>query len=165
VVLALATGGVLLALLLLVFGYEARWAAAATLLALAAGALMKLLYWSAIDIAPRVYSAESATGLGRFGTVRPLDPPHTQPNYVMREMGYRVARKHVHKLRWIAALLLFAVPIMASLLLLFDWPGAVLIAMAALSAISAAAGVLTERWLFFAEAEHVAMVYYRGGAV
>jgi DMSO reductase anchor subunit len=57
------------------------------------------------------------------------------------------------------------VPIMASLLLLFDWPGAVLIAMAALSAISAAAGVLTERWLFFAEAEHVAMVYYRGGAV
>ena len=28
----------------------------------------------------------------------------------------------------------------------------------------AAAGVLTERWLFFAEAEHVVMVFYRGGA-
>ena len=25
------------------------------------------------------------------------------------------------------------------------------------------AGVLTERWLFFAEAEHVVMLYYRGG--
>jgi hypothetical protein len=29
---------------------------------------------------------------------------------------------------------------------------------------SAAIGVLTERWLFFAEAEHVVVVYYRGGA-
>ena len=25
-------------------------------------------------------------------------------------------------------------------------------------------GVLIERWLFFAEAEHVVMLYYRGGA-
>jgi hypothetical protein len=24
--------------------------------------------------------------------------------------------------------------------------------------------VLTERWLFFAEAEHVVMVFYRGGS-
>ena len=27
-----------------------------------------------------------------------------------------------------------------------------------------AIGVLIERWLFFAEAEHVVMVYYRGGS-
>ena len=33
-----------------------------------------------------------------------------------------------------------------------------------LSALSAAVGVLIERWLFFAEAEHVVMLYYRGGA-
>jgi DMSO reductase anchor subunit len=38
------------------------------------------------------------------------------------------------------------------------------IAIAALSLASATAGVLTERWLFFAEAEHVVMVFYRGGA-
>jgi DMSO reductase anchor subunit len=30
--------------------------------------------------------------------------------------------------------------------------------------LSTAAGVLTERWLFFAEAEHVVMLYYRGGS-
>jgi hypothetical protein len=27
-----------------------------------------------------------------------------------------------------------------------------------------ALGVLVERWLFFAEAEHVVTVYYRGGS-
>ncbi len=30
--------------------------------------------------------------------------------------------------------------------------------------LSTTAGILTERWLFFAEADHVVMVFYRGGA-
>ena len=42
----------------------------------------------------RTHTAGAATGLGRFGAVRVLDPPHTQANFVMREMGYTVARKH-----------------------------------------------------------------------
>ena len=33
----------------------------------------------------------------------------------------------------------------------------------AAATLSATVGVLMERWLFFAEAEHVAMLYYRGG--
>jgi sulfite dehydrogenase (quinone) subunit SoeC len=37
------------------------------------------------------------------------------------------------------------------------------VALAALSIASAAAGVLVERWLFFAEARHVVTLYYRGG--
>ena len=32
--------------------------------------------------------SETATGLGHLGKVRVLEPPHTQPNFVMREMGY-----------------------------------------------------------------------------
>ena len=66
----------------------------ASVLALLLGAILKRLYWTAIDTAEKTYTAEAATGLGRFGTVRPLDPPHTQPNFVMREMGYQVARRH-----------------------------------------------------------------------
>ena len=42
-VLALATGGVLLALLLAMFGHELRWAAGASVLALAFGAVLKRL--------------------------------------------------------------------------------------------------------------------------
>ena len=163
VMLALATGGVLMNLLLAVFGYELHWAAIGTLLALVFGAILKRLYWAAIDTAAKTYTAESATGLGRFGTVRPLDPPHTQPNFVMREMGYQVARRHAERLRRLSMALLFLLPIVAGLLLLLNLPNSIQIAIAALSALSAVGGVLTERWLFFAEAEHVVMVFYRGG--
>jgi DMSO reductase anchor subunit len=162
--LALATGGVLMNLLLAAFGYELRWAAIGTMLALVFGVILKRLYWTAIDTAARTYTAQSATGLGRFGTVRPLDPPHTQPNFVMREMGYQVARRHAEQLRQLSVALLFLLPIVAGLLLLLNLPNSLQIAIAALSALSAVAGVLTERWLFFAEAEHVVMVFYRGGS-
>ena len=162
--LALATGGALFILLLAIFDYELHWAAMATGLALVVGAILKRLYWSAIDTAPKTHTAEAATGLGAFGTVRPLDPPHTQPNFVMREMGYQVARRHAERLRRLAVALLFLIPIVAALLLLLNLPNSIQIVVATLAAISAAAGVLTERWLFFAEAEHVVMLYYRGGA-
>jgi DMSO reductase anchor subunit len=75
-----------------------------------------------------------------------------------------VARRHAERLRRLSAALLFLLPIVAGLLLLLNLPNSVQIAIAALSALSAAAGVLTERWLFFAEAEHVVMVFYRGGS-
>lgn len=164
VVLGLATGGVLLTGLLVTFGYEARGIAAASAAALLLGAILKRLYWSAIDTAKRTRTAEAATGLGHLGTVRPLDPPHTQPNFVMREMGYQVARRHAERLRRVAAILLFLVPLAASLLLLIDPPHIVQAILAALSALSMSAGVLMERWLFFAEAEHVVVLYYRGGS-
>jgi DMSO reductase anchor subunit len=82
----------------------------------------------------------------------------------MREMGYQVARRHAERLRRLSAVLLFLFPIVAGLLLLLNTPSPVQIAIAALSALSAAVGVLTERWLFFAEAEHVVVVFYRGGS-
>jgi DMSO reductase anchor subunit len=164
VVLALATGGILLTALLAIFGYELRWAATAAAGALVLGAILKRLYWNAIDSAKKTYTAEAATGLGRFGTVRPLDPPHTQPNFVMREMGYQVARQHAEKLRRMSVALLFLLPIAMQLLLLLHLPNPAQIAVALVAALSAGAGVLTERWLFFAEAEHVVMLYYRGGA-
>jgi DMSO reductase anchor subunit len=161
VMLGLATGGVLAGL---VFGYNVPWIAAASALALACGAILKWRYWSAIDAAAKTYTAEAATGLGRFGTVRPLDPPHTQPNFVMREMGYQVARRHTRRLRGIAMTMLFAIPIAAELFLLLNPPIAAQLALTLVATISVTLGVLVERWLFFAEAEHVVMLYYRGGS-
>jgi DMSO reductase anchor subunit len=81
----------------------------------------------------------------------------------MREMGYRVARKHALKLRNLALLLGFGLP--AALLLVTaaaGWTPAV--GGAVLAVISMAAGIVTERWLFFAEAEHVSMLYYGADA-
>jgi DMSO reductase anchor subunit len=152
-------------LFLIALGHAYYWAAAVTALLLALGCELKMRYWSAIDSAERTYTAESATGLGHLGTVRPLDPPHTQPNYVMREMGYQIARRHARKLRQLTIVLLFALPLLGvAAFLALDLPQPLNIAIAALSVCSAAAGVFTERWLFFAQAEHVVIVFYRGGA-
>ena len=95
----------------------------------------------------------SATGLGAIGSVRAFEPPHTGPNYLLREMVHVVGRKHAMKLRVIALILGYALPI-ALLLAPFSH------IMGLLAVISHVAGILASRWLFFAEAEHVVGLYY-----
>ena len=130
-----------------------------TLIILLATWILKAVYWYSIDNTKRSHTIGEATGLGRFGRVRTLDPPHTSANYVMREMGYQVARKHADKLRLFATVLLFVVPVVLTLVMLIA--GREINALAAIASVfSAAAGVAVERWLFFAEAEHVSMLYY-----
>jgi DMSO reductase anchor subunit len=159
VALALATGAVLVALLAAIAGLplgRILWLAA---LAVGAGWLLKAGYWSSIDAARRSLTPGHATGLGRFGKVRALEPAHSQPNFVMREMGYQVARKHALKLRGIATALLFLLPLVLVLAALVLGP-MLAIPLLGLATLSAAAGVLVERWLFFAEAEHVVTLFY-----
>ncbi|MBI3436478.1 MAG: dimethyl sulfoxide reductase anchor subunit [Proteobacteria bacterium] len=159
VVLGLASGAVLLALLQHIFGVAAAWAAWFVVAFLAIAAALKWVYWRTIDQVRRTYTIEAATGLGHIGKVRHLEPPHTQPNFIMREMGYRVGRKHAARLRLLAWLFGFAVPIAASLSTLLPGTFVPLIG-AAVAALSMALGLLIERWLFFAQAEHVSMLYY-----
>ena len=120
-------------------------------------AALKWLYWLAIDGEVREHTIEAATGLGHLGKVRALEPPHTQPNFIMREMGYRVARKHAQRLRKLALLLAVAGPI--AMLLLSQAPRFAILG-SLLATLSMTIGLLIERWLFFAEAEHVSMLYY-----
>ncbi|MEP3278424.1 MAG: DmsC/YnfH family molybdoenzyme membrane anchor subunit [Stappiaceae bacterium] len=102
-------------------------------------------------------SPETATGLGALGRVRLLEAPHSSPNYLMREMVYKVGRKHAQKLRRLALLVGGALPLV--LLLLagtgFAEPFWLLLAFA-----THLAGILIGRWLFFAEAEHAVSLYY-----
>lgn len=158
--LGLATGAVLMVALMAGFGALAQAHLMLTLAVLGGAWLMKFAYWSTIDGAPRDWKIGAATGLGRFGEVRPLDPPHSKPNFVMREMGYQVARKHALKLRRMAIALGLAVPAGLLITVLLGGLQAAAFPLAVLAAMSALAGVLVERWLFFAEAEHVAMLYY-----
>src|SRR5579875_3551106 len=78
-------------------GVTAFWQGAAARLPGAAAILfgvialgMKLLYWREVAAAPSASTIESATGLGEFGKVRMLEAPHTEENYLLREMGYRI---------------------------------------------------------------------------
>lgn len=100
----------------------------------------------------RDHSQETATQLGFMGQVRAFEPPHTGTNYLLKEMVFSVGRKHAQKLR-VIGLVLAATPIL--LLALPSHP----VAIGAL-AILHLGGVLTIRWLFFAEAEHVVGLYY-----
>ncbi|HLB96003.1 MAG TPA: DmsC/YnfH family molybdoenzyme membrane anchor subunit, partial [Acetobacteraceae bacterium] len=75
--------------------YASVAAAAVTLAA-------KLAYWRSIDAPTGARTPADATGLGKLGKVRSLDPPNTEENYLLREMGYRIARKHAARLRVIA---------------------------------------------------------------
>lgn len=157
--LGLASGGLWLALIAAFFGLETgglQWIALVTLLI---AVTAKLGYWHFVDTDEGVATAGSATGLGRFGKVRLLTAPHTEENYLLREMGYRIARKHAVKLRLITLALAFALPFI--LLMLATLGGSTFIIAALLVATLAnAAGTLTERWLFFAEARHTVTLYY-----
>jgi DMSO reductase anchor subunit len=95
----------------------------------------------------------TATGLGQRGAVRPFEPPHTGGNYLTREMGFTVARKHAEKLRIISLALACGLPFLFLLLPFHHM-------LAALALVSHGAGVALTRWLFFAQAEHLQRLYY-----
>lgn len=145
-------------------GEAAVWPALVAAVLIVAGWGLKLGFWTRLDRGPNTATHGSATpgtatGLGGLGRVRQLEAPHTGANYLMKEMGYQVARKHAAKLRLIAQGLGFAVPLVLVLAGLIAGPLALAI-LAAVALLAALAGLLVERWLFFAEAQHVVTLFY-----
>ena len=118
---------------------------------------LKERYWRFIDTAAAPSTVESATGLGRRGRVRMLEPPNTEENYLLKEMGFRIARKHRLRLRFVARIAGFVVPLLATIAALI---GLLPLLAALIAVFSAALGLVVERWLFFAEAKHTVMLYY-----
>ena len=156
-IFAVFSGGTLFVLLhALTVGAGALPAVFAALAA-AAALLAKLAYWRYIDHQPPLATLASAIGLAHGTEVKPLDAPHFTENFVLREMGYHIARRHGEKLRRIALGLGFLLPLLLSLLAA---AGRVPLVSSALAVVCAALGLLTERWLFFAQATHVSALYY-----
>ena len=152
------TGGVLLNALLQGFGVGSAAVLLAALLATLAGWGWKLATWRYNDQLEIATTANSATGLAG-GTLRSIEWPHTEENYLLKEMGFRVARKHSAKLRHITQALAFVTPaILLAAVFFLPWP---LSAIASgFAATAQFAGMLVERWLFFAEAKHTVTLYY-----
>src|SRR6202008_1005737 len=86
-----------------------------TIAALILTIALKYFYWRRIDSEPRTRTIEAATCLAREGEkVRQWEVPHTAENFIMKEMGFTVARKHAEKLRRIVlAALLVAIVVTA----------------------------------------------------
>jgi len=102
---------------------------------------------------------ESATGLGGIGKVRLLERPHALDNYLTREMGFRVARKHAEKLWAIAFVSGILLPVLA-LLTAMAVGGVLGLCLMVIAVLTHLVGLFVERWLFFAEAKHAVMNYY-----
>ena len=119
--------------------------------------MAKLAYWRHVDRHRAGVDAASALALPAGSRVTPFESPHTEANFLLKEMGFALARKHGRRLRRLAIVLLVA-PI--ALVLLTAWlpllrplAGVLVVALVMLA-------VRVERWLFFAQARHVVMTYY-----
>jgi DMSO reductase anchor subunit len=157
--LSFASGALLLNALAALTGSTFDGISIVALIGLVLGYAVKTRYWRGIRAANPLSTAGSAIGLEKGTSVRSLDPPHTEPNYLQKEMGYRVARKHADKLRQFAYIVGFGVPVLV-LLIGLGLSGPLLTALAVIAAVSAHVGIVVERWLFFAEATHAVTLYY-----
>ena len=128
---------------------------AAQVLLLVAGVIQIGNWWVGdTRFAEAGQSIASATGLGRPGHVRAFEAPHTGTNYLLREMVHVVGRKHARRLRRIAFVSGYALPLCLILI-----PGAAH-GLGGLAVVSHVVGIAVSRWLFFAQAEHVVGLYY-----
>ena len=84
------------------------------------------------------------------GSVRLLDVGHSHGTFLTDEFGFSVAREKARMLRWAAILGGFVLPMMLCYLTKWFWAASLI----------CIAGLLVERWLFFAEAEHVVRLYH-----
>ncbi len=86
----------------------------------------------------------------RRGTVRLLDVGHSHGTFLTEEFGFSLARRHTQGLRVLALILAFVVPLALCGFTQAFW----------LASLSCLTGLLVERWLFFAEAQHVVRLYH-----
>ena len=150
----LASGLVGLAALSAVTGLASAPTAMAASWALVGAWGVKMVWWQVAGKQGEASTRETATGLGKLGKVAPLMPPHTSENYLQHEMGFVVGRKHARVIRLLAVIIGGGLPLVL-LSVLPSSPIALIVAL-----IAVLAGLFFERWLFFAEAKHVVMLYY-----
>ena len=154
---SLATGATLLACISLFFGRVQMPQMLLAGLGILAVEIIKKLYWHSIDNIPRTHTTGEATGLGK--DVRMWELPHTNQNFIQKEMGFVVARKHRDVLRAVV-LVTLTLAFFAVITSLFFSPWFMLLAL-----LLVAVATVVERWLFFAEAEHVVNLFYGRGTV
>lgn len=109
-----------------------------------------MLYLAYLLKHPRkAHTIEDALGVTQ-GRVRMLDVGHSHGTFLTREFGFQLARERARLLRWIAILWAFVIPFVLLAFTQLFW----------VATVFCIAGLLVERWLFFAEAEHVVRLYH-----
>jgi len=150
------TGLMLLQSLLLLMGYNLANIYYYLIILIILSCIGKILYWVRLDLNNTTTNKSTALGLKSQLQVNLLESPHDASNFLLKEMGYKVARKHSKKLRKIALLFAFILP----LLTIFLSIALNFYHITILAFLFMIMGVFIERWLFFAEAKHSVMNYY-----
>jgi DMSO reductase anchor subunit len=156
---ALMSGSLLAQPVLAFAGAPHVWAGGLAILAILLAWGLKAAWWRLMVRDEPISTVGSATGLGGLGLVGLLDPPHSETNYLLQEMVYRVGRRHGRKLRCLSYGFGLAAALVLCVLALVSTGLAAGIA-ASLAALAGLVGVAIERWLFFAEARHTVRLYY-----
>jgi DMSO reductase anchor subunit len=157
-----ASGGVLLGgLVRIAEGASATTFSVAGIILLAAAWGAKIAWWHRLRSLRPISTPESATRLGSIGRVRLFERPHINDNYLTREMGYRIARKHAAKLSRLAIIFGGFAPAACLLLAAIAGQGALALLFQLVAVLLFGLGLAVERWLFFAEAQHTVTLYYR----
>ena len=114
---------------------------------LAAGLVLYLTYL--LKHPRRQHTINDALGFQQ-GKVRLLDVGHSHGTFLTNEFGFSVAREKARLLRWVAICCAFIVPLLLCYFTKWFWVASLICII----------GLLVERWLFFAEAEHVVRLYH-----
>lgn len=157
VVLGLYSGALVLLALIGAGGGRAAPLGGLALLLLGAGVVIKGIYYAKFRGPAAGLTLAGALGFER--QTRLLDVGHTHGNFLTHEFCFRIARERALALRAVSALLAFVVPL-GILVFAAETPGR-----HAIAALACLAGLLVERWLFFAEAEHVVRLYHGQAAM
>ncbi len=169
--LSLASGGVVLVATLRAHGEVAEIAGTIVTVLVVVAALVKWEYWRFVAGGSGSVTLEQAIGVahgvgpkpvpGRTTTAGPsvmaarlLDAGHSRGTFLTDEFGHRMTPSRRRALIGFAATAGAAVPLAWLTLGLHEWRGALLAALACV------AGLLAERWLFFADARHTVMLYH-----
>jgi DMSO reductase anchor subunit len=161
--LASMTGALVLVLLEHCFGEVRSGINGLAVTAILAAWAAKCAYWRQLDGYPAPVGTPVAAWLNRSRRVLLLDRPLADDDRALAETGGGLAWSRARTLRRVAGGLLFALPLVLTVPQpLLGHTGAILAAAAA--TIAGGAGVLLERWLFFAEARHVSLGWYGVGS-
>ena len=118
--------------------------------------VLQVLFWYIADqsFIYKETSVGTALGFSKNENIRAFDVAHTNRNYLLNEMVYKVARKHAIKIRYISFFAAFVFPMSLTLIFPGNFSVGVLIIASHL------VGIYFSRWLFFAEAKHSVSFYY-----
>ncbi len=156
---ALATGALALHFLTALFGLKTAGLGLTALIVTAGAFGLKIMRWQSDTMILGEPTLARATGLSELGRVRVLEAPPIQRHYLLQDEIFDITRRRAAYIKVMVYLVGLAGSLASTILaLLID--GWLVIPVTFLALACGITGVLLERRLFFAEAEHTAHLYH-----